>query len=94
MEKDMTPVYEEDGVTPVYEDDGVTQMMEPVVINGQPQYVQSVDEMDVPIFETKPGKDCLTIDSGDVLGVALACIKSLKAKIDLLEARVATLEAQ
>lgn len=62
--------------------------------NEEGEEVQKVDDETLePVFETKPAKDPLVIELMDALGVSLACIKALNAKIETLTSRVAALEA-
>ena len=52
---------------------------------------QLLDGQGMPIF--KEAKNKLVIEFGDMMGVALACIKNLNARVKDLESRIAVLES-
>ena len=45
-----------------------------------------LDEFDLPTYEEVDAKNKLVIEVMDMLGVALACIKNLHQRIQVLEA--------
>ena len=56
--------------------------------NGTLQEKLMVDEQNNPVYETKPAKDCLRIETMDMIGIMMATIKHLQNRVKQLEAEL------